>query len=115
MVPSARLLARRQLFRRRQLHRRPPHLRLELVQQGGGPSACCARASMHEPRPAVLGISGCSVARWPPPGPPLEGALPTRRRLPSAWLGVEPVQIEKKDYYHVFKLAGFVGFDGDFK
>lgn len=25
------------------------------------------------------------------------------------------LQIEKKSYYHVFKLAGFVGFDGDFK
>jgi hypothetical protein len=25
------------------------------------------------------------------------------------------LQIEKKPYYHVFKLAGFVGFDGDFK
>ena len=25
------------------------------------------------------------------------------------------LQIEKKPYYHVLKLAGFVGFDGDFK
>ncbi|KAL4434628.1 hypothetical protein ABPG77_002751 [Micractinium sp. CCAP 211/92] len=34
-------------------------------------------------------------------------------RLTSAWNWCS--KIEKKSYYHVFKLAGFVGFDGDFK
>ncbi|EFN59891.1 hypothetical protein CHLNCDRAFT_33435 [Chlorella variabilis] len=34
-------------------------------------------------------------------------------RLTSAWNWCS--KIEKKPYYHVFKLAGFVGFDGDFK
>eukprot|EP00884_Botryococcus_braunii_P004593 jgi/Botrbrau1/14134/Bobra.182_3s0075.1 len=34
-------------------------------------------------------------------------------RLTSAWNWGS--KIEKKSYYHVFKLAGFTGFDGDFK
>jgi len=34
-------------------------------------------------------------------------------RLTSAWNWCN--KIEKKEYYHIFKLAGFVGFDGDFK
>lgn len=34
-------------------------------------------------------------------------------RLTSAWNWCS--KIEKKKYYHVFKLAGFVGFDGEFK
>lgn len=34
-------------------------------------------------------------------------------RLTSAWNWCS--KLEKKDYYPVFKLAGFTGFDGDFK
>ena len=34
-------------------------------------------------------------------------------RLTSAWNWGS--KIEKKPYYHIFKLAGFVGFDGEFK
>lgn len=34
-------------------------------------------------------------------------------RLTSAWNWGS--KIEKKSYYPVFKLAGFTGFDGDFK
>jgi hypothetical protein len=34
-------------------------------------------------------------------------------RLTSAWHWCS--KVEKKRYYPVFKLAGFVGFDGDFK
>ncbi|CAD7701392.1 unnamed protein product [Ostreobium quekettii] len=34
-------------------------------------------------------------------------------RLTSAWNWCN--KIEKKDYHHIFKLAGLVGFDGDFK
>ncbi|GAB4816186.1 hypothetical protein N2152v2_003232 [Parachlorella kessleri] len=34
-------------------------------------------------------------------------------RLTSAWNWCS--KVEKKSYYHVFKLAGFSGFDGDFK
>lgn len=34
-------------------------------------------------------------------------------RLTSAWNWCS--KLEKKPFYHVFKLAGFVGFDGDFK
>ena len=34
-------------------------------------------------------------------------------RLTSAWHWCS--QLEKKPYYVVFKMAGFVGFDGDFK
>ena len=34
-------------------------------------------------------------------------------RLTSAWNWCS--KIEKKRYYHVFKLAGFSGFDGEFQ
>ena len=34
-------------------------------------------------------------------------------RLTSAWNWCS--KLEKKKYYTVFKLAGFTGFDGDFK
>ncbi|GMH41918.1 hypothetical protein BSKO_09837 [Bryopsis sp. KO-2023] len=34
-------------------------------------------------------------------------------RLTSAWNWCS--KIEKKPYYHIFKVAGFVGFDGDFQ
>lgn len=34
-------------------------------------------------------------------------------RLTSAWNWCS--KIEKKPYYHIFKMAGFVGFDGDFQ
>lgn len=34
-------------------------------------------------------------------------------RLTSAWNWCS--NLHKKPYYHLFKLAGFVGFDGDFK
>lgn len=34
-------------------------------------------------------------------------------RLTSAWHWCN--QLEKKNYYYIFKLAGFVGFDGDFQ
>lgn len=34
-------------------------------------------------------------------------------RLTSAWNWGS--KIEKKPYYHIFKIAGFVGFDGEFK
>ena len=33
-------------------------------------------------------------------------------RLTSAWNWCS--KISKKPYYHIFKMAGFVGFDGDF-
>jgi hypothetical protein len=33
----------------------------------------------------------------------------------EVWGWVRGVQVEKKPYYPVFKLCGFVGFDGDFK
>lgn len=34
-------------------------------------------------------------------------------RLTSAWNWCS--KVEKKSYYHLFRIAGFVGFDGDFK
>eukprot|EP00210_Caulerpa_lentillifera_P005855 g5599.t1 len=34
-------------------------------------------------------------------------------RLTSAWNWCS--KVEKKPYYHIFKIAGFVGFDGDFQ
>lgn len=34
-------------------------------------------------------------------------------RLTSAWNWC--TKLEKKHYFHIFRLAGFVGFDGDFK
>lgn len=34
-------------------------------------------------------------------------------RLTSAWNWGS--KVEKKPYYPIFKLAGFTGFDGDFK
>jgi len=34
-------------------------------------------------------------------------------RLTSAWNWCS--NLHKKPYFHLFKLAGFVGFDGDFK
>jgi hypothetical protein len=34
-------------------------------------------------------------------------------RLTSAWNWCS--KIEKKDYYYIFRVAGFAGFDGDFQ
>ena len=53
-------------------------------------------------------MGGVRAASAPPPAdsaflPPPRTPTPTH------------TQVEKKDYYHVFRLAGFVGFDGDFK
>lgn len=101
---------RRQLLRCRQLHRRPPHLCVELVQQGGLHytafgfcSPCDAQGKVRSTGTptAMVGVK-----------PSLEAAV---LQLAAEYCPLPGPQIEKKSYYHVFKLAGFVGFDGDFK
>ena len=60
----------------------------------------------------ALALQLPNAAISPPPAATHSPTLPRPCHAMRAFL---LPQIEKKPYYHVFKLAGFVGFDGDFK
>ena len=83
---------------------RDPSLREYLDKSFGGPDAC---------RKEILcdffrhGFDGSGADNFFDAGSCIDG------RLTSAWNWCS--KLEKKRYYYVFKLAGFVGFDGEFK
>lgn len=77
-------------------------------------SPCPARSQACTARSRLASTSGITLRPALPACTHIGLACPS---LPASTPRPTPctTQIEKKPYYHVFRLAGFVGFDGDFK
>lgn len=74
---------------------------------------CCVTGGIEDCRKCILAdfcrhaFDGSGADNFFDAGSCIDG------RLTSAWNWC--ANVEKKPYYHIFKVAGFSGFDGDFQ